>query len=70
MFAKSKTVVANKAMPNARGKILIVDDEAAIRQMVCLALSQAGYRWWTEKRNPADFRRFGLTWPPNNGLCR
>ncbi|TAM44469.1 MAG: phosphate regulon transcriptional regulatory protein PhoB [Gammaproteobacteria bacterium] len=25
------------------GKILIVDDEAAIRQMVCLALSQAGY---------------------------
>lgn len=30
-------------MQNARGKILIVDDEAAIRQMVCLALSQAGY---------------------------
>jgi two-component system phosphate regulon response regulator PhoB len=26
-----------------RGKILIVEDEAAIRQMVCLALSQAGY---------------------------
>jgi two-component system phosphate regulon response regulator PhoB len=26
-----------------RGKILIVDDEAAIRQMVCLALNQAGY---------------------------
>jgi two-component system phosphate regulon response regulator PhoB len=26
-----------------KGKILIVDDEAAIRQMVCLALSQAGY---------------------------
>jgi two-component system, OmpR family, phosphate regulon response regulator PhoB len=26
-----------------RGKILIVDDEEAIRQMVCLALSQAGY---------------------------
>ncbi len=25
------------------GKILIVDDEAAIRQMVCLALAQAGY---------------------------
>ncbi len=25
------------------GKILIVDDEAAIRQMVCLALTQAGY---------------------------
>jgi len=25
-------------------KILIVDDEAAIRQMVCLALSQAGYQ--------------------------
>lgn len=31
-------------MPSLRGKILIVDDEAAIRQMVCLALSQAGYR--------------------------
>lgn len=31
-------------MPTLRGKILIVDDEAAIRQMVCLALSQAGYR--------------------------
>jgi two-component system phosphate regulon response regulator PhoB len=27
-----------------KGKILIVDDEAAIRQMVCLALSQAGYQ--------------------------
>lgn len=26
-----------------RGKILIVEDEAAIRQMVCLALNQAGY---------------------------
>jgi two-component system phosphate regulon response regulator PhoB len=26
-----------------RGRILIVEDEAAIRQMVCLALSQAGY---------------------------
>src|SRR3989338_9637245 len=26
-----------------RGKILIVDDEPAIRQMVCLALSQASY---------------------------
>lgn len=26
-----------------RAKILIVDDEAAIRQMVCLALTQAGY---------------------------
>jgi two-component system phosphate regulon response regulator PhoB len=26
-----------------RGKILIVDDEDAIRKMVCLALSQAGY---------------------------
>lgn len=25
------------------GKILMVDDEAAIRQMVCLALSQSGY---------------------------
>src|SRR3990172_9476517 len=31
-------------MPTSRAKILIVDDEAAIRQMVCLALSQAGYR--------------------------
>ncbi len=27
-----------------RAKILIVDDEAAIRQMVCLALSQANYQ--------------------------
>lgn len=27
-----------------KGKILIVDDEAAIRQMVCLALTQAGYQ--------------------------
>ncbi len=27
-----------------RGRILIVDDEAAIRQMVCLALTEAGYR--------------------------
>jgi two-component system phosphate regulon response regulator PhoB len=35
--------MANKKMANARSKILIVDDEAAIRQMVCLALSQAGY---------------------------
>jgi len=26
-----------------RGKILIVEDEAAIRQMVCLTLTQAGY---------------------------
>ena len=26
-----------------RGKILIVDDEPAIRQMVCLALAQANY---------------------------
>src|SRR3989344_1875344 len=26
-----------------RGKILIIDDEAAIRQMVCLALTQAHY---------------------------
>jgi two-component system, OmpR family, phosphate regulon response regulator PhoB len=30
-------------MSNFRGKILIVDDEAAIRQMVNLALTQAGY---------------------------
>jgi two-component system phosphate regulon response regulator PhoB len=30
-------------MQNSRGKILIVDDEAAIRQMVSLALAQAGY---------------------------
>jgi two-component system phosphate regulon response regulator PhoB len=30
-------------LPTSGGKILIVDDEAAIRQMVCLALSQAGY---------------------------
>lgn len=30
-------------MQNPRGKILIVDDEAAIRQMVCLALTQAGF---------------------------
>lgn len=30
-------------MATPRGKILIVDDEAAIRQMVCLALAQAGY---------------------------
>lgn len=30
-------------MQNPRGKILIVDDESAIRQMVCLAVSQAGY---------------------------
>ncbi len=26
-----------------RAKILIVDDESAIRQMVCLALSQSSY---------------------------
>jgi len=31
-------------MQTSRGKILIVDDESAIRQMVCLALTQAGYR--------------------------
>ncbi|MFL6622673.1 MAG: phosphate regulon transcriptional regulator PhoB [Sulfurifustis sp.] len=30
-------------MRNVRGKILIVDDEAAIRRMICLALNQAGY---------------------------
>jgi two-component system, OmpR family, phosphate regulon response regulator PhoB len=35
--------MTKRNMQNARGKILIVDDEAAIRQMVCLALSQAGY---------------------------
>jgi len=31
-------------MPSPRGKVLIVDDEPAIRQMVCLALTQAGYQ--------------------------
>ncbi|HEX9812975.1 MAG TPA: phosphate regulon transcriptional regulator PhoB [Burkholderiales bacterium] len=31
-------------MPSLRGKVLIVDDEPAIRQMVCLALTQAGYQ--------------------------
>jgi len=31
-------------MPTPRGKVLIVDDEPAIRQMVCLALTQAGYQ--------------------------
>ncbi len=36
--------MANKKMQTSRGKILIVDDEAAIRQMVSLTLSQAGYR--------------------------
>lgn len=30
-------------MQNPRGKILIVDDESAIRQMVCLALVHAGF---------------------------
>ncbi|MFL6712137.1 MAG: phosphate regulon transcriptional regulator PhoB [Sulfurifustis sp.] len=30
-------------MRNVRGKILVVDDEAAIRRMICLALNQAGY---------------------------
>lgn len=30
-------------MRHPRGRILIVDDEAAIRQMVCLALAQGGY---------------------------
>ncbi len=30
-------------MQNSRSKILIVEDEAAIRQMVCLSLNQAGY---------------------------
>jgi two-component system phosphate regulon response regulator PhoB len=32
------------AMQSTRGKILIVEDEAAIRQMVCLALAQAGFQ--------------------------
>jgi two-component system, OmpR family, phosphate regulon response regulator PhoB len=31
-------------MQSARGKVLVVDDEAAIRQMINLALTQAGYR--------------------------
>lgn len=31
-------------MQNLRSKILIVDDEAAIRQMVCLALTQAAFQ--------------------------
>ncbi len=30
-------------MQNSRGKVLIVDDEAAIRQMICLAVTRAGY---------------------------
>lgn len=30
-------------MPNSRATVLIVDDEAAIRQMVSLALAQGGY---------------------------
>ncbi len=30
-------------MQNPRGKILVVDDEAAIRQMISLALAQAGF---------------------------
>lgn len=30
-------------MRNVRGKILVVDDEVAIRRMICLALNQAGY---------------------------
>lgn len=30
-------------MQNPRGKVLIVDDEAAIRQMISLAVTQAGY---------------------------
>lgn len=30
-------------MQNPRGKVLIVDDEAAIRQMINLAVTQAGY---------------------------
>ncbi|MBI3898135.1 MAG: phosphate regulon transcriptional regulator PhoB [Gammaproteobacteria bacterium] len=30
-------------MQSFRGKVLVVDDEAAIRQMLCLALTHAGY---------------------------
>jgi two-component system phosphate regulon response regulator PhoB len=36
-------IVASHGFHAMPGKILIVEDEAAIRQMVCLALTQSGY---------------------------
>lgn len=35
--------ITTASMQSFRGKVLVVDDEAAIRQMLCLALTHAGY---------------------------
>lgn len=47
-----------------RARILIVDDEAAIRQMVCLALGQAGYDC-LEAADAAEAQRRIVESPPD-----
>lgn len=44
MTTANVVLIRRLALAAMRAKVLIVDDEPAIRQMVCLALTQAGFR--------------------------